>query len=59
MIMSFKTEILHKSIQNNKENKFWSMVITKKMFALKYVKHSKITNQASVATEAGKRLTTK
>ena len=46
--MIFKAEIFQKSIHNNKRNKFWSMVITTKMFALKYAKFSKITGQTSI-----------
>ena len=59
LIMRFKAKIFQKSIHNNKRNKFWSMEITTKTFALKYAKLFKITGQTSVATKAGKRLTIK
>ena len=53
--MEFKAEILQKSIQDNKGNKFWLMKITTKSFALIYAKLSKITDHSFVTTEAGRK----
>ena len=53
--MRLKDKIFYKSIQVNKRNKFWSMQITMKIFALNYAKLSKIIGQTSVAIEAGKK----